>query len=73
MLYNSLALQLGQGVDYHITLTQDLTEVMNADAAMELLYTDFNLDQNYDYQLLKKKSQNKDRDFLKHHLASFNF
>ena len=48
MLYNSLALQLGRGVDYHITLTQDLTEVMNADAAMELLYTDFNLDQNYD-------------------------
>jgi outer membrane protein TolC len=57
MLYNSLALQLGQGVDYHITLTQDLTEVMNADAAMELLYTDFNLDQNYDYQLLKKNTE----------------
>ena len=57
MLYNSLALQLGQGVDYQITLTQNLTDVMNADAAMELLYTDFNLDQNYDYQLLKKNTE----------------
>ena len=57
MLYNSLALQLGQGVDYKITLTQTLSDVMNVDVAMELLYAEFNLDQNYDYQLLQKNTE----------------
>jgi len=57
MLYNSLALQLGQGVDYEISLTQSLSDVMNVDVAMELLYTEFNLDQNYDYQLLQKNTE----------------
>ena len=57
MLYNSLALQLGQGVDYKITLTQTLSDVLNVDVAMELLYTEFNLDQNYDYQLLQKNTE----------------
>jgi len=57
MLYNSLALQLGRGVEYKLTLTQSFTDVMNADAAIELLYTDFNLAQNYDYQLLQKNTE----------------
>ncbi len=57
MLYNSLALQLGQGVTCEISLTQTLDDVINVGVAMELLYTELNLDENYDYQLLQKNTE----------------
>lgn len=57
MLYNSLALQLGQGIDCKITLTQTLDELLNINMVVELLQTDFDLSQNYDYQLLMKNTE----------------
>jgi outer membrane protein TolC len=57
MLYNSLALQLGQGVNCKITLTQTLDDLLNVDVTMKLLQTDFDLSQNYDYQLLIKNTE----------------
>lgn len=57
MLYNSLALQLGQGVGCYITLTQNLDELLNVEVAMELLHTELDLSKNYDYQLLQKNTE----------------
>lgn len=57
MLYNSLALQLGQGVGCYITLTQKLDELLNVEVAMELLHTELDLSKNYDYQLLQKNTE----------------
>lgn len=52
MLYNSMRLQLGAGVDSKITLTQTIDDLMNIDKALALLGDNFILNNNYDYQLL---------------------
>ena len=52
MLYNSLILQLGADVDTKITLTDKIESILNVDEAMTLLNTQFELDSNYNYQLL---------------------
>lgn len=52
MLYNSLRLQLGIGVDKKIELTQTIEDLMNLDKAISLLSEEFILYNNYDYQLL---------------------
>ncbi len=57
MLYNSLALQLGCGVNAEIVLTQKLDDILSVEEAMKLLKSDFVLDNNYDYQLLKKNTE----------------
>ncbi len=57
MLYSSLALQLGCGVDSEIVLTQKLDEILNIDEVMDLMFTQFDITQNYDYQLLSKNTQ----------------
>ena len=54
MLYNTLRLQLGIEVDTKIILSQTLEELLNIDKAMSLLSVEFNLDNNYNYQLLKQ-------------------
>ncbi len=54
MLYNSLRLQLGIGIDAKITLTQTLDDLMNLGKTASLLGEDLILDNNYNYQLLKE-------------------
>lgn len=54
MLYNSLILQLGCDVSTKITLTDHIDNLLNVDEAMNLLNSKFELDSNYNYQLLNK-------------------
>ncbi|MDR1544390.1 MAG: TolC family protein [Prevotellaceae bacterium] len=53
ILYNSLKLHLGINADMQLELVDNLDNFTNAEAALELLHTDFNINQNYNYQLLK--------------------
>lgn len=52
MLYNSLSLLLGAGIDTRYEPSQTLNELLDADNALELLHADLDLNKNYDYQLL---------------------
>lgn len=57
MVYNSMRLQLGISVDTEITLTQNVEELVNVERALALLGEDFNLENNYNYQLLKQNTE----------------
>lgn len=57
MVYNSLRLQIGTGVNSEIVLTQTIDELLNIETAMELLTTEFNIEGNYNYQLLDKSNE----------------
>ena len=54
MLYNTLILQLGADVDCRIELTTRLDEVMDMDRLQQLVREDFNIADNYNYQLLEQ-------------------
>ena len=56
MIYNSLRLQLGIDVDSEMELTQTIEELLNVEKAMGLLASNFVLDNNYSYQLLKQNT-----------------
>jgi len=53
-LYNSLKLSLGYDLTTEIVLSETIDEVVNFEAALGLLYTDLNLNRNFNYQLLQK-------------------
>ncbi|MBO4370876.1 MAG: TolC family protein [Paludibacteraceae bacterium] len=55
VLYNSLRLLLGVGVDTELVLTQTLDEVINAESIMSLLGQELSVSDNYDYQLAEKQ------------------
>lgn len=55
--YNSMRVLLGLGADTELRLTQSLDELLNAETALQLLETDFSIDQNLDYQLLQKNTE----------------
>lgn len=57
MVYNSIRLQLGLAVQSEITLTQSIDDLLNIDAAVNLLSEEFILDDNYNYQLLKQSTE----------------
>lgn len=57
MLYNSLQLQLGAAVDTKIELTGTLNNILNTDNVKALLLQKFDINRNYDYQLLKKSEE----------------
>ena len=57
ILYNTLRLLLGTGVDAEITLTSAISDIINIESAMELLSHDLVLGENYDYQLAKKNAE----------------
>lgn len=57
VLHNSLALQLAAGPDVTLVLTDELDSVLNVDAALELLRSEFVLENNYSYQLAQKNVQ----------------
>ncbi|MBQ9202021.1 MAG: TolC family protein [Bacteroidales bacterium] len=54
MVYNSLLLQLGLDIDTEIVLTQSLDDLLNTQTAAELLSREFNLDNNYNWQLMQE-------------------
>lgn len=57
MLYNSMRLTLGQCATTDIVLSQTIKDVLNPEKAMDLLGLKLDLDNNYDYQLLKKNTE----------------
>lgn len=54
MLYNSLRLQLDLDPDETIVLTDTIEKLLDMDAGLAMMNEQFNLDNNYNYQLLKK-------------------
>jgi outer membrane protein TolC len=54
MLYNSMLLLLGADVDAEIELTTPLEEVLDVNYAARLTMGGFNIEDNYDYQLLQQ-------------------
>ena len=57
MLYNSLQLQLGADINTKIELTGSLDDILNTDGIKSLLLESFDINNNYDYQLLKKSEE----------------
>ena len=54
LLFSSLKLHLGFDANTEIVLTDNLDNLTNAEAALELLYTNFNINDNYNYQLMQQ-------------------
>lgn len=54
MIYNALALQLAAGADVKLVLTDELDNVLNVEEALNLLSMDFDLANNYSYQLAEQ-------------------
>lgn len=54
LAYNSLRVLLGVDAQTELQLTQSLDELLSADAVVQLLGEDFNIHNNFDYQLLQK-------------------
>lgn len=57
MIYNSLRLQLCLDEDVDITLTDGIDDLLNMKTTSELLATEFDIEQNYDYRLLKENTE----------------
>lgn len=57
MVYNSLRLQLCLDENVEIKLTQTIDDLLNFDTTSQLLTAQFDLDDNYDYQLLKHNTE----------------
>ena len=56
MLNNSLRLQMGVDVTQQIELAKTIDELLNMEGALQLLKTDFVIDNNFSYQLLKQSA-----------------
>ena len=57
MLENSMRLQLGCGVNTKLILTQTVDDILKPEAILSLQNESFNIENNYDYQLLQKNSE----------------
>ena len=57
MLRNSLLLQLGADVDAQIELTTTVDDILNVDNAAQLLGRGFDIERNYNYQLLEQNEK----------------
>lgn len=57
MLYNSMLLQLGADVNSKIKLTTKLDEILNIDQVAQLALGGFDIEKNYDYQLLQQSEK----------------
>lgn len=57
MAYNSLRLMLDIPSDTEIVLTQSLKELLDAENVIKMLSMDFDINRNYDYQLLLKNTE----------------
>ena len=57
MVYNSLRLQLCLDDDVEIVLTQGIDDLLNLRTTSDLLATEFDVNDNYDYRLLKESTE----------------
>lgn len=57
MIYNSLRLQLCLDDDVDITLTQGIDDLLNMKTTSDLLAAQFDINDNYDYRLLKENTE----------------
>lgn len=57
MLENSMRLQLGCGVNTKLVLIQTVDDILKPEAILALQNETFNIENNYDYQLLQKNSE----------------
>ena len=57
VIYNSLRFQLCLDEDTGITLTESIDDLLNIGTTAALLDTDFDIERNYDYQLLKQNTE----------------
>ena len=57
MIYNSLRLQLCLDEDVEITLTQGIDDLLNLETTSRLLASEFDIENNYDYRLLKESTE----------------
>ena len=57
MIYNSLRLQLCLDEDVDIVLTQGIDDLLNLRTTSDLLAEDFDVDNNYDYRILKESTE----------------
>ena len=57
VMYNSIRLLTGVPADVDIVLSQKIEDVVNAASIMELMGTDLNLYNNYDYQLKSQSTE----------------
>lgn len=57
MVYNSLRLQLCLDEDVDIVLTEGIDDLLNMKTTSDLLATEFDIEQNYDYRLLKENTE----------------
>ncbi len=57
MIYNSIRLLLNVNVDTEIILLQGLDNLVNQESVSELLTEPFDVEENYDYRLLKESTE----------------
>ena len=57
MLRNSLLIQLGADVNATIELTTPVEQILNVDGALAFLNESFEIEKNYNYQLLEKNEE----------------
>ena len=57
MIYNSLRLQLCLDEDVDVTLTQGIDDLLNLRTTSDLLAAGFDVNDNYDYRLLKENTE----------------
>lgn len=57
MVYNSIRLLLNLDVDTEIILLQDLDNLVNQESVRELMASGFDIEENYDYRLLKESTE----------------
>ena len=57
MIYNSLRLQLCLDDDVEIVLTQGIDDLLNLGTTAKLLAAEFDINDNYDYKLLKESTE----------------
>ena len=57
MVYNSLRLLLNISAETEIVLTQEIPDLLNVDSAFSLVNQEFDVNDNYNYQLLQKSTE----------------
>lgn len=57
MIYNSLRLQMNLGFDVEIDLIQSLSDLLNVESSLALLYDEFTPKNNYTYQLVLQNTE----------------
>lgn len=64
MLRNSMLLQLGADVNAQLELTTSVDDILNVQEAAKLVLQPFNIEQNYNYQLLEQNEKLSEKQVL---------